>query len=65
MRYLDGDLLDALCDVLELEPGDLLERESKGKRARTRGCSDYCPPQLAHILGKNRATRRRVRPCLQ
>jgi len=34
VRYLDGDLLDALCDVLDLEPGDLLERESKPKRAR-------------------------------
>jgi DNA-binding Xre family transcriptional regulator len=34
VRYLDGDLLDALCDVLDLAPGDLLERESKPKRAR-------------------------------
>ena len=34
VRYLDGDLLDALCDVLGLQPGDLLERESKPKRAR-------------------------------
>lgn len=34
VRYLDGELLDALCDVLNLEPGDLLERESKPKRAR-------------------------------
>jgi DNA-binding Xre family transcriptional regulator len=34
VRYLDGDLLDALCDVLDLTPGDLLERESKPKRGR-------------------------------
>ena len=34
VRYLDGDLLDALCDVLDLAPGDLLEREPKPKRAR-------------------------------
>jgi DNA-binding Xre family transcriptional regulator len=34
VRYLDGDLLDALCDVLDLTPGDLLEHESKPKRAR-------------------------------
>jgi len=34
VRYLDGGLLDALCDVLDLTPGDLLERESKPKRAR-------------------------------
>ena len=34
VRYLDGDLLDALCDVLDLAPGDLLERESKPRRAR-------------------------------
>jgi DNA-binding Xre family transcriptional regulator len=34
LRYLDGDLLDALCDVLNLEPGDLLERESKPTQAR-------------------------------
>ena len=34
VRYLDGDLLDALCEVLDLTPGDLLERESKPKRAR-------------------------------
>ena len=28
MRYLDADLLEALCDVLGVEPGALLERET-------------------------------------
>lgn len=27
-RYLDADLLDALCDVFDIEPGELLERET-------------------------------------
>jgi DNA-binding Xre family transcriptional regulator len=36
VRYLDGDLLDALCDVLDLAPGDLLERESKPKAGPVR-----------------------------
>lgn len=27
VRYLDTELLDALCDVLDVEPGELLERE--------------------------------------
>jgi len=27
VRYLDAELLDALCDVLDVEPGELLERE--------------------------------------
>jgi DNA-binding Xre family transcriptional regulator len=26
-RYLDAELLDALCDVLDVDPGELLERE--------------------------------------
>jgi DNA-binding Xre family transcriptional regulator len=26
-RYLDAQLLEALCDVLEVGPGELLERE--------------------------------------
>ena len=32
----DAELLDVLCDVLEVEPGDLLEREREGKRKRNR-----------------------------
>jgi len=33
VKLFDGDLLEALCDVLGLEPGELLEREKKrGKR---------------------------------
>ena len=32
VRLLDTDLLEALCDVLGVEPGQLLERE--GKRGR-------------------------------
>lgn len=35
VRYIDADLMEALCDVLGVEPGDLLERE--GKRRRLRG----------------------------
>lgn len=32
MRYFDSDLLEALCDVLDIkEPGKLLERETKAK----------------------------------
>ena len=33
-RYLDSELLDALCDVLDVHPGELLERESRRKRSR-------------------------------
>lgn len=34
VRLLDSDLLDALCDVLDVEPGELLERERPGRGAR-------------------------------
>jgi DNA-binding Xre family transcriptional regulator len=34
VRLFDGDLLEALCDVLNIEPGDLLERESSKRRKR-------------------------------
>ena len=34
VRYLDADLLDALCDVLGVSPGDLLERQTKARRVR-------------------------------
>ena len=34
VQFMDADLLEALCDVLNVEPGELLERE--GKR-RVRG----------------------------
>jgi DNA-binding Xre family transcriptional regulator len=34
VKSFDADLLEALCDVLDVEPGELLEREPKrrGKR---------------------------------
>lgn len=34
VRLLDADLLDGLCDVLGVSPGELLEREPKKKRPR-------------------------------
>ena len=33
VRLLDTELLEALCDVLKVEPGELLERETK-RRSR-------------------------------
>lgn len=30
VQFFDADLLEALCDVLHVEPGELLEREHKG-----------------------------------
>jgi len=30
----DADLLDALCDVFGVEPGELLEREGKRRRGK-------------------------------
>jgi DNA-binding Xre family transcriptional regulator len=32
VRYLDAELLETLCDVLGVEPGELLERESRKER---------------------------------
>jgi DNA-binding Xre family transcriptional regulator len=29
VKYFDSELLEALCDVLDVEPGELLEREGK------------------------------------
>jgi DNA-binding Xre family transcriptional regulator len=34
LKNFDGELLEALCDVLNVEPGDLLERESKKRRTK-------------------------------
>ena len=34
LESFESKLLEALCDVLGVEPGDLLEREKKGKRSR-------------------------------
>ena len=35
VQFFDNDLLEALCDVLEVEPGDLFERDAvKRKRGR-------------------------------
>ena len=31
-KCLSSDVLDALCDVLEVEPGELFEREPKRRR---------------------------------
>ena len=31
VRYLDSELLETLCDVFDVEPGDLLERQKKRK----------------------------------
>ena len=33
-RYLDAQLLEALCDVLDVGPGDLLEREKPRRGAK-------------------------------
>jgi DNA-binding Xre family transcriptional regulator len=33
-RYLDAELLDALCDVLGVAPNELLEREGKRRRGK-------------------------------
>lgn len=32
VQNFDADFLEALCDVLKCQPGDLLEREPKGRR---------------------------------
>ena len=32
VESFDAELLEALCDVLKCEPGDLLQREPKGRR---------------------------------
>lgn len=32
VQNFDADMLEALCDVLKCQPGDLLEREPKGRR---------------------------------
>lgn len=31
-RYLDSEMLEALCDVFDVTPGDLLERDRKKGR---------------------------------
>jgi DNA-binding Xre family transcriptional regulator len=33
-RYLDADLLEALCDAFNVGPGELLERETHSARKR-------------------------------
>ncbi len=32
MRYLDTQILEVLCEVLEIEPGELLERTPRRRR---------------------------------
>lgn len=34
VRYLDAELLEALCDILDVEPGTLLERRRHPKGGR-------------------------------
>jgi DNA-binding Xre family transcriptional regulator len=34
VRYIDGELLETLCEVLGVEPGDLLERDTKRSRTK-------------------------------
>jgi DNA-binding Xre family transcriptional regulator len=34
VRLLDTELLEALCDVLDVEPGELLERDAPKRRGR-------------------------------
>lgn len=34
VRYIDANLLEVLCEVLNVEPGELLERETKMKRGK-------------------------------
>jgi DNA-binding Xre family transcriptional regulator len=34
VRYLDLELAEALCDVLGVAPGELLQRDGKGRDSR-------------------------------
>lgn len=34
VQTFDAGMLEALCDIFEIEPGELLEREGKRRRAR-------------------------------
>ena len=34
VQTFDAGLLEALCDVLKCEPGDLLEREPRGRKSK-------------------------------
>lgn len=34
LKFLDVDLLEALCDVFDAEPGDILEREKKRAKSK-------------------------------
>jgi DNA-binding Xre family transcriptional regulator len=34
VRYLDTELLETLCDVFEVEPGELLERQHSTRKRR-------------------------------
>ncbi len=35
IKTLDTGLLDALCEAMGAEPGEVLERDTKGRRARS------------------------------
>lgn len=34
VKYFDAKIMDALCDVLEVEPNELFERERPPRRSR-------------------------------
>ena len=34
VRYLDAELLETLCDVFDVEPGELLEREKPARKRK-------------------------------
>lgn len=36
VKYFDADLLEALCDVLHVEPGELFERSARAAKGGTR-----------------------------
>jgi DNA-binding Xre family transcriptional regulator len=54
VKCFDAALLEDLCDVLDLEPGELFERESKkkGHRARVRAASQAVIKENARTLRK-------------
>lgn len=35
LKFLDVDMLEALCDVFNAEPGEILERERKRAKGRS------------------------------
>lgn len=37
VQTFDAEMLEALCDVFGVSPGDLFERDTKPRRTRSRG----------------------------